>query len=86
MDIGGAIQFMKMGGMVQRQGWNGKGMFLYFVPKGSYPARTTVAKEMFGEFVEYLPYIAMRTVDGTVVPWLASQTDLLATDYVPVGK
>jgi hypothetical protein len=43
-------------------------MFLYFVPGGEYPAQTDVAKEEFGEKVNYLPYIAMKTVSGDVVP------------------
>jgi len=28
-----------------------------------------------------LPYIYMSTVDGKLVPWLASQTDMLAEDW-----
>ncbi len=29
----------------------------------------------------FLPFIAMKTVDNGIVPWLASQTDILATDW-----
>jgi hypothetical protein len=28
-----------------------------------------------------LPYIYMRTAQGDLVPWLASQTDMLALDW-----
>ena len=31
--------------------------------------------------VEYGAYVAMKTAQGNVVPWLASQTDLLAEDW-----
>lgn len=81
--IGWAIKEMQNGMKVCREGWNGKGMFLYYVPAGEYPARTEVAKSVWGEngVVPYQPYIAMKTVQGTVVPWLASQTDLLARDW-----
>lgn len=83
MDFGNAIRALKDGKRVERVGWNGKGMFLYYVPEGAYPARTEVAKKEWGEdaLVPYQAYIAMKTVQGTVVPWLASQTDMLAEDW-----
>lgn len=85
--IGWAIKQMRNGFKVGREGWNGKGMFLYYVPEGVYPARTNVAKKEWGEdaLVPYQAYIAMKTVQGTVVPWLCSQTDLLATDWEVVN-
>ena len=47
---------------------------------------TDVAKEAFGgEKVPYGAYIAMKTAQGNVVPWLASQTDMLADDWYIVG-
>lgn len=86
MTFGYAIQALKAGERVARAGWNGKGMFLYYVPEGQYPARTEVAKREWGEdaLVPYQAYIAMKTVQGTVVPWLASQTDMLAEDWEAV--
>lgn len=82
-NFGEALVALKFGQRVARQGWNGKGMFLYFVPEGAYPARTAVAKAEWGEegLVPYQAYIAMKTVQGSVVPWLASQTDMLAEDW-----
>lgn len=82
MRIGEAIESMEAGKKVAREGWNGKGMFLYLVPAASYPAQTEAAKEYFGEVVPYAPYIAMKQANGCVVPWLASQTDILASDWV----
>lgn len=77
-----AIPLLRLGSAVARKGWNGKGMFIYYVDAGNYPARSGVAKGVWGdELVPYGPYIAMKTADGTVVPWLASQTDLLAGDW-----
>jgi hypothetical protein len=82
--FGDAVYFLKRGGKVARAGWNGKGMFLYLVGADAYPAKTAVAKAHFGEDakVPYKAYIAMKTVDEDVVPWLASQTDVLAEDWV----
>lgn len=86
MSFGQAIEAMKAGKKVARGGWNGKGMFLYYVPEGRYPARTDAAKSIAAEDdkVDYGAYIAMKTAQGNVVPWLASQTDMLAEDWAVV--
>ena len=87
MTFGQAIINLKAGNRVARAGWNGKGMFLFLVP-GS---RITVSEgrplaAMFpvGAEVDYLPHIDMKTADK-VVPWLASQTDVLADDWTVVS-
>jgi hypothetical protein len=72
MTFGLAIEFLKKGLKVARIGWNGKGMYLQYV----------VAKDF--EFSEMLPFIAMKTVQNSFVPWLASQTDVLAEDWMMV--
>lgn len=82
MNFGLAIEAAKQGKKVARAGWNGKGMFLYYVPAAAYPPSTEVAKKAFGgENVPYGAYVAMKTAQGNVVPWLASQTDMLADDW-----
>jgi hypothetical protein len=60
-------------------------MFLYYVPANSYPAQTEAAKDHFGDMVQYGAYIAMKTAQNNVVPWLASQTDVLAEDWQIAG-
>ncbi len=83
MNFGQAIEALKQGEKVARQGWNGKGTFLYYVPENRYPATTAIGASIAGEDgkVEYGAYIAMKTAQGNVVPWLASQTDVLAEDW-----
>jgi hypothetical protein len=77
-----ALKALKEGVPVARTGWNGKGMFVYLVGPGNYPPATDVAKAAFnGGLVPYRPYLAMKTVDNEVVPWVASQSDLLADDW-----
>lgn len=84
-DFGSAIYLLKSGKKVMRKGWNGKAMFLYYVPAASYPMQRnsleTMAGEFEGDLVPYGAYIAMKTAQNNVVPWLASQTDVLATDW-----
>ena len=86
MDFGTAIDAMKDKRKVARKGWNGKGMFLYYVPAGAYAPCTDIAKSIVNKdgLVEYGAYIAMKTAQGNVVPWLASQTDMLAEDWMIV--
>jgi len=81
MNFGEALEEVKQGCKIARSGWNGKNMFLYYVPANEYPAITEIAKETFGDMVPYGAYIAMKTAQNNVVPWLASQTDLLAEDW-----
>lgn len=85
VDFGTSIHLMKLGNRVQRAGWNGKGMFLYYVPAASYPMQRNSLETMGGIFpddmVPYGAYIAMKTAQDNVVPWLASQTDVLAEDW-----
>lgn len=66
--IGWAIKQMHDGARVSRSGWNGKGMWLGLQVPDQHSKMT-------------LPYIYMSTVTGDLVPWLASQTDILATDW-----
>lgn len=85
LSFGHAIVALKEGKKVARAGWNGKGMFLYYVPANSYPASRNLLNTMAGVFpddmVPYGAYIAMKTAQNNVVPWLASQTDVLADDW-----
>jgi hypothetical protein len=86
MNFGHALELLKQGFKVARTGWNGKGMFLYYVPAAAYPPSTEIAKKAFGdEDVPYGAYIAMKTAQGNVVPWLASQTDMLSDDWEVVS-
>lgn len=72
MDFGEAIRALKDGDKVSRPGWNGKGMFLALQRPDANSANT-------------LPYIWMKTADNHRVPWLASQTDMLAEDWIRVA-
>lgn len=84
--IGWAVKAMHDGKRVARAGWNGKGMWLAL--QRGYPdgvainEQTAVAFGMpAGNVVAFDPYVTMRTATGSFVPWLCSQTDLLATDW-----
>ena len=82
MNFGQALEALKLGSKVQRDGWNGKGMYLYLVPAASYKTVTPVAKAEHGDSFEAGAYITMKPASGPmVIGWLASQTDMLAEDW-----
>lgn len=63
-----ALDFLKAGHRVSRTGWNGKGMWLELQIPDAHSKMN-------------LSYIYMKTATGDLVPWVASQTDLLANDW-----
>lgn len=68
-NIGWAISQLRQGFSVTRSGWNGAGQYITLqIPDAM--SKMTV------------PYLYITTVQGDLVPWLASQTDLLATDWM----
>ncbi|CFR12444.1 DUF2829 domain-containing protein [Yersinia kristensenii] len=79
MNFGQAIAALKTGYKVARKGWNGVGLWLELQTPGAHSKMT-------------LPYIFMsypdnaKTTPGARVPWLASQTDMLAEDWCIVGN
>ena len=86
LPFGIAIEAMKAGHRVTRAGWNGKGMYLYFVGPGRYPPSTPAGRRISERYkdglVPYRPYIAMFTVNGDVVPWAATQSDMIEEDWM----
>lgn len=79
-NFGEAIKYLKRGFKVARKGWNGKGMYLRYVdPYLDNTYKVTECEPIDGTL---LPYIGMKTAQNGFVPWLASQTDMLAEDWV----
>ncbi len=83
MDFSTALLALKAGKRVARAGWNGKGMFIFLVPGSVFQVSRPPLLGIYpeGTTVRYHAHIDMKTADGMVVPWLASQTDLLAEDW-----
>ncbi len=86
MNFGDALASLKAGNRISRAGWNGKGMWIAY--QAGYPdgipinQNTATATGLpVGTICKFLPYIMMRTAGGEFVPWLASQTDVLAEDW-----
>ena len=100
--FGQALKSIQRGRLVTRQGWNGRGMFIFQRPEDSLPTNIIVNQvkslpESFKRWVsdnygdsesdkiKFTAYLCMKAADGTVVNgWLASQTDMLASDWMIV--
>lgn len=87
LNFGHALVALKEGKRVARKGWNGKGMFIFLVPGSTFKVNRHPLLGIYEEGTEinYHAHIDMKTADGKVVPWLASQTDALAEDWEVIG-
>lgn len=92
LNFGDALAALKQGKRVAREGWNGKGMFLFLLPANDgIPTsvitdpnlRAVIESELGGNTFDALGSIRMWTADKKVLTgWLASQTDMLSEDWV----
>lgn len=69
--FGDALIIMKRGGKLARHGWNGQGMHIEI----QNPDANSKMQS---------PYVFMRSLGGNLVPWVASQTDLLSEDWFEI--
>lgn len=96
MDFGDVLRGLKIGRRYAREGWNGKGMFIYYtggkrIPLEEWhttlPGQEITWGEIGSGYVIIKPHIDMMTAQGErVIGWLASQTDMLADDWYEVTK
>lgn len=92
MTFGAAVKEMQDGKFVAREGWNGKGMYLWIMPATTIPAdwckepHLKKLAELNGGSIECLSTIRMKTSDNKILTgWLASQTDIVAIDWTNVN-
>jgi hypothetical protein len=71
IDFSLALDTLRRGERVARHGWNGKGMWIQIQRPDDHSKMSR-------------PYIYMHAANGDLVPWVASQSDLLAEDWYEV--
>ncbi len=104
LTYGQALEAVKQGQLISREGWNGKGMFVFQRPSDEINIDVVInnvkslpqsvkdyfkakdAKEHPSEQglskIKFLPYLCMKAADDSIVNgWLASQTDMLSSDW-----
>lgn len=80
MNFGDALHNLKNHGQVARSGWNGKGMWVDLQRPDAFSKMTLPYL-----YLNYPPSETGAHPEGARVPWLASQTDLLAEDWFVVS-
>lgn len=73
MNFGWALEELKAGRKVARGGWNGKNMWVALQRPDEHSKMTE-------------PYVYMKNAQGGLIPWLASQADILAEDWTTAGS
>lgn len=84
IDFADVVKALKVGKKAYRSGWNGKGMFIFLVNGSTFKVNRPPLNVIYPEGTEinYRAHIDMKTVDGSIVPWIASQSDVLAEDWI----
>lgn len=83
MDFSNALNALKMGHRVAREGWNGKGMFIFLVGGSTFKVNRPPLLGIYPEGTEitYNPHIDIKNVDGSISTWSPSNGDALANDW-----
>lgn len=87
MNFGEALEKAKSGSKITRAGWNGKNLFVFFNPSSDIivsAGRPLAASFPVGTKIHCREYLMMKTVNDEIVPWVASQSDLVETDWSEV--
>ena len=86
MNFSEALVNMKLGIKCYREGWNGKGMFVYLVHGSKFEVNRAPLNAVFemGAKVTYRPHLDLKAVDGTCGVWTPCNSDLLADDWLNV--
>jgi hypothetical protein len=80
LSFGDALVYLKRGHKVARKGWNGKGIFIEL-------QNPTETSKMTSPYI-FIDTTGLQTDNNlapkSLVPWLASQTDMLSEDWVVI--
>lgn len=87
LTFGQALEFLKAGHKLAREGWNGKDMFVYLVEGSVFQVNRKPLLGIYpeGTTINYLPHIDMKMADGSIMTWNAAQIDMLGEDWGVVG-
>ncbi|MBK1667055.1 hypothetical protein CKO28_03220 [Rhodovibrio sodomensis] len=85
-DFSAALRNLKNGQCLARRGWHGKGMFVFLMDAQNIcpEAARLPGRPVDAEIYRGAPHLMLHAPGGDLVPWIPSQTDLLAEDWTPV--
>jgi hypothetical protein len=82
IDFSRAVQEMRTGDCVSRDGWNGANQWIRYIDLYNDKHFAVVHHEdAIGDFS---PFLVLKTAQNKLVPWTPSQTDQLAEDWFVV--
>lgn len=83
MNFGQALESLKTGCKLTRDGWNGRGMFVFLVPGSVFRVNRPPLLGIYTEGTEihYKPHIDVKNVDGSISTWVPSIGDVMAEDW-----
>jgi hypothetical protein len=84
MTFGEAVEELKLGKQVTRVGWNGKGMFLFYVGGAAWTVHESLEHLVAGMVGQ--SWIAMKTAQEMITPWAPAQSDVLSNDWGVVNE
>ena len=81
--IGWAVKMAQDGHRIRRSGWNGKGLFVFFVPGSQFKVSRAPLNAIYleGTEITYRPHLDLKNADGTIGTWAPSNSDALAIDW-----
>lgn len=79
--FGHAVELLKSGFKLARKGWNGKGMYVEYVATQDWNS-ISLERPGFADKLKPCPWLGIKTVDDQFMPWVPSQSDVLAEDWV----
>ena len=78
--FGHAVELLKTGFKLARKGWNGRGMYISYVDPKEW--NSSELERPWDEDLKPRPWIGVKTVDNEYMPWVPSQSDVLAEDWI----
>lgn len=83
MNFSEALDHIKTGFVMKREGWNGKDQFVFLVKGSQFKVNREPLASIFpeGTDITYRPHIDMKYQDGSVGVWMASMGDIMADDW-----
>ena len=91
MNFGQALEELKQGKKLQREGWNGKGLFVVFQPSSDIQKnqiRNEILndhyKNSYTESMVIQPHFMIKNSNETVSTWVPSVNDCLAEDWAVI--
>jgi hypothetical protein len=81
-----ALTLAKAGHKITRAGWNGKGMFVYYVEGSTFKVNRPPLLGIYkkGTTIKYRPHLDMKYADGSCGVWVASHSDMIECDWMLV--